>query len=226
MNSRSGTRALDRPVVIAAAIRLLDEVGLDGLTLRRLAKELGVAAPALYWHFRDKQELLDHMVVALAGDIYQWEAPAPGQHWDGWLVERARAQRKAMLAHRDSARLAAGTRPTAALIPRIEKNIEALTRAGLTPGQALRSVLVLGNYVAGFVLDEQAEVAREAAEGDQGVAAAEQEFRDRMSTGKLPNLAVAFEEVGDPNDEAGFEYGLGLILDGLRAQVARNAARA
>jgi TetR/AcrR family tetracycline transcriptional repressor len=208
--------------VIATAMRLLDEVGLDGLTLRRLAKELGVAAPALYWHFRDKQELLDHMVVAQAVDIGQWQGPAPDQVWDEWLAERSRSQRRVMLAHRDSARLAAGTRPTAAFIPMIESNVDALTHAGLTPGQALRSLLVLGNYVAGFVLDEQAEVARETAEGDQGVAAAEREFRDRMSLGEFPALATAFDEVGDPNNEAGFEFGLGLILDGLRAQVRRN----
>jgi TetR/AcrR family tetracycline transcriptional repressor len=222
VDSRSGSRTLDRSVVVAAALRLLDEVGLDGLTLRRLARDLGVAAPALYWHFRDKQELLDHMVVALAAEVSDWPAPAPGQSWDDWLADRARGQRRAMLAHRDSARLAAGTRPTASLLPMIETNVGALTQVGFTPGQSIRAFLVLGNFVSGFVLDEQAEAVRDAVEGEQGMAAAAAEFRDRMSAGELPYLAAAFGEIGDPNDMAGFEYGLGLILDGLRAQLARN----
>src|SRR5947209_3552131 len=103
---------LERRAVVRAALRLLDEVGLDGLSLRRLAAEVGVRAPALYWYFKNKQELLDEMAEAmLAGQA--WPAsPAPGQEWSDWLAERARAHRRAMLAHRDGARLHAGTRPT------------------------------------------------------------------------------------------------------------------
>jgi len=51
---------LERDLVVNTALKLLDEVGLDGLTLRKLAAELGVQAPALYWHFKNKQALLDH----------------------------------------------------------------------------------------------------------------------------------------------------------------------
>ena len=218
---RTGAPALDRSLVVGTALRLLDEEGLDRLSLRRLARELGVAAPALYWHFRDKQELLDHMMVALALEVGRVKAPAPGQAWDSWLIERARDQRRLMLAHRDSARLMAGSRPTVAMLPLIESNVETLTQAGFTPGQALRTVLVLGSYVTGFVLDEQAEAAREANEGEARVGAAEQDFVDRMNAGEFPALAMAFQEVTDPNDEAGFEYGLSVILDGLRAQLDR-----
>jgi len=57
---------LDPALVVLVALKLLDEVGLDGLTLRRLAAELGVQAPALYWHFANKRELLDHMAQAIA----------------------------------------------------------------------------------------------------------------------------------------------------------------
>ncbi|MFF5945755.1 TetR family transcriptional regulator, partial [Streptomyces althioticus] len=56
---------LDRARVADTALRLLNEVGLDGLTLRAIAKELDVKAPALYWHFRDKQALLDEMATQM-----------------------------------------------------------------------------------------------------------------------------------------------------------------
>ncbi len=64
---------LDRHRVADTALRLLNEVGLDGLTLRAIAKELDVKAPALYWHFKDKQALLDEM----ASEMYRRMAAAP-----------------------------------------------------------------------------------------------------------------------------------------------------
>ena len=55
--------ALAREDVVWAGLRLLDEVGLDNLSLRKLAKELGIQAPTLYWHFKNKQDLLDEMIL-------------------------------------------------------------------------------------------------------------------------------------------------------------------
>lgn len=56
---------LDKKLVVDTALRLLNEVGLDGLTLRAIAKELNVQAPALYWHFKNKQALLDEMATEM-----------------------------------------------------------------------------------------------------------------------------------------------------------------
>jgi TetR/AcrR family tetracycline transcriptional repressor len=214
---RLGAGKLDRAVVVAAAIRLLDKVGLDGLTLRQLARDLHVAAPALYWHFRDKQELLDHMVAAIA-DVGEEPPRAPGQPWDEWLGEMVRGRRRALLAHRDGARLIAGARPTAAQLPGIERMVATLVEEGFTPGQAFRGALVLGLYVGGFVIDEQAEAERNLESNDRVAT----EFRGWLGSGEFPLLTAAFAEVGDPNSEAGFEFGLRLILDGLHAQLARN----
>ena len=60
---------LDRERVVRAALALLDEVGLDGLTLRRLAQDLGVKAPALYWHVASKADLLHEMAVTMLRDL-------------------------------------------------------------------------------------------------------------------------------------------------------------
>jgi AcrR family transcriptional regulator len=70
--------ALDRATVVRAALRLLDEVGLHGLSLRKVASELGVQAPALYWHFKNKQELLDEMATTAFADNIDMELPSPG----------------------------------------------------------------------------------------------------------------------------------------------------
>src|SRR5215217_587660 len=100
---------LTRPVLIEAARRLLNTVGLDGLTVRRLAAELDVQSPALYWHIRSKQELLDGVAdaIVLAAGM---GPPRAGETWRDWLLRRARAYRAALLAHRDGARVVAHAR--------------------------------------------------------------------------------------------------------------------
>ncbi|MGI5223887.1 TetR/AcrR family transcriptional regulator C-terminal domain-containing protein [Actinoallomurus sp. CA-142502] len=199
--------ALDREKVLDTALRLIDEVGLDGLSLRRLAKELGVQAPALYWHFSSKKELLDHLVAAANDRAEQGTTglPAPGETWDEWLAEGMRVRRRAMLAHRDGARLASGNRPTPDSFPRIERTLGVLVEAGFTPEDAARAVIVLGHYVSGFVLDEQGDADRE---DDEPPALDPEEF---------PLLAAGGKAVLERDTL--FEYGLQRLLDGMRAQV-------
>ncbi|HEX3752721.1 MAG TPA: TetR family transcriptional regulator, partial [Streptosporangiaceae bacterium] len=68
-----------RERIVAAALELLDEAGLDGLALRRLAERLGIRAPTLYWHVRDKRELLDLLAGAILEEaLAGWREPQPG----------------------------------------------------------------------------------------------------------------------------------------------------
>ena len=60
---KSQGMALDRQVILQQAFAVLNDSGLEGLTLRRLAGRLNVKAPAIYWHFKDKQDLLDEMAT-------------------------------------------------------------------------------------------------------------------------------------------------------------------
>ena len=112
--------ALTRDQVVDAGIRLLDAEGLDALTLRRLATELGVSAPTLYWHVRDKRELLDLMTEEMANRHRVREAPPP-QNLDfaDGVAEAFRRQYRAIVAYRDGARVFAGNRPTDSSMPYI-----------------------------------------------------------------------------------------------------------
>jgi len=200
--------ALDREIVLDTALRLIDEVGLDGLSLRRLAKELGVQAPALYWHFSSKKDLLDHLVAAANDRAERGGAgsPLPGQSWDEWLAEGMRVRRRSMLAHRDGARLASGNRPTPDSWPRIERTLGVLVEAGFDPQDAVRAVLVLGHYVSGFVLDEQGDAERADDEPPE------------LDPDRFPILAAGGTAALDRDTL--FEYGLQRLLDGMRAQVS------
>src|SRR6201991_5062729 len=105
--------AVTRDDVIHTAIQLLQEVGLDGLTLRRLANELGISAPTLYWHVRDKRELLDLMAETMMRDERDKLPPIdPGLDWWEQIAEGMRRQYLALIAYRDGARVFAGNRPT------------------------------------------------------------------------------------------------------------------
>ncbi len=181
---------LERPMVVRAALELLNDVGLDGLTTRRLAEVLGVQGPALYWHFKNKQELIDEMARSLISDAY---GPlSEGQEWTEWLLEGARRLRRTMLAYRDSARLIAGYRPTG---PHGRMDPEAffgpLRAAGFAWPDAAWAAITMAQFTFGFTMDEQAAQGR-------GPAPPEKRL--------------------DP--EQGFEFGIQTIVTGLKARLA------
>lgn len=218
--------ALDRTQVVKAAIDLLDEVGLDGLTLRRLGQELGVQAPALYWHFKNKQELLDQIVVYISTTEHPPRRPSEGQTWDDWLAQRARDLRAALTSHRDGAILAASTRPQPSRWADVEDQIGIFVDAGMTPADGLRALLTAEDYVSGFALEEQADRTRwstaDAREADTGDA----EFEVLTAFADYPHLSAALRELGDPQGDRAFEAGLSVVLDGVRARAAAAATSA
>ncbi|NUR90569.1 MAG: TetR family transcriptional regulator [Nonomuraea sp.] len=144
-----------RAEVLRAAIELLDEVGLDALTMRLLAGRLGVRASALYRHYPSKQALLDAMVDHLVGPAD--EAPPPGTPWEQLLRGAASGMREVMLAHRDGARLISGFHhPGKAAVAVFEHLIGALVAAGVpveAAGVAVDTVLA---YANGYTIEEQA----------------------------------------------------------------------
>ena len=207
--------ALSQEQVVRTAVDLLAEAGLEALTLRRLATELGVSAPTLYWHVRNKRQLLDLMAEALVARAGRSTSPAHGQPWWEWLAERARLMFRVLTSHRDAALVVAGNRPTEATLPDIEQVLASLVTVGFPPAEALRIVLSIGNYVIGCAVEHQAEAARD----DDP----ERDARLLEQAEHLPNLqgAVAALRQPGPADDAGFEYGLALLIAGVRANHAQ-----
>jgi TetR/AcrR family tetracycline transcriptional repressor len=214
--------ALTRDDVVDAAVDLLAEVGLEGLSLRRLARQLGVSAPTLYWHVADKRTLLDHVAERLLVDQWQVTPPAPGEDWADWLRERATAQYRALIAHRDAARVLAGNRPTEAAMPAVEQVLGTLVDAGFTPAQAFASIQAVGNLVIGSALEYQAERERDALaaraghSGHPGHAVHDPERFPQHAA--LAALLADRPEHGADHD-ALFRHGLDLMIAGLRVQL-------
>lgn len=146
---------LDRAAIVQAALKLLDEVGLDQLSTRRLAAELGVKGPSLYWHFRNMAELRDLMADRLLAEALP--APDACHDWKAWLAEGARGFRRAALSCRDGARILAGARPTEARRrDRFGPNIARLQAVGFEEREAWGAFMALARYAMGFALAEQA----------------------------------------------------------------------
>ncbi|GAA3556398.1 tetracycline resistance transcriptional repressor TetR(A) [Nonomuraea rosea] len=198
-------KGLARDTVVRAALELLDEAGLDGLSMRRLAARLGVQNPALYWHFRNKQELLDEMSrELLAPDM---GGPHDGERWQDWLARRSHAYRQMLLSHRDGARLVTGSNPGEGVARGFEEELKILVGLGFTPAQGLHAISALSHYTLGFVLNEQAQRER----GTRG------ETRDLDAYADFPLTVAGVRAGGTPTSDEAFVYGLGLIIAGLAA---------
>ncbi|MET8624321.1 TetR/AcrR family transcriptional regulator C-terminal domain-containing protein [Kitasatospora sp. NPDC004669] len=208
--------ALQRDEVVRTALRVLNEEGIDGLSTRRLARELGVQSPALYWHFKNKRELLDLMAEAMLAEALPPDRESDPEHWPEWIAADARAKRNALLAYRDGARVHAGTLPTEDELPAVEAQLGALCRAGLRPRTALRLLLTVDRYIMGWVTEEQA-WRQDAAER------ARPPFPDEALR-ELPLLSEAVDVLRMTNHDADFEYGLRVLIEGFRAEIAREAS--
>ncbi len=213
--------AITQDKVVRTAVRLLDDVGLEGLTLRRLGGELGVSAATLYWHVRDKRALLDLVAEAIVAEHRPAVRPAHGQPWWEWLSDSAWAQYRALVGHRDAALVVAGNRPTENSLPAIEQVVGSLVEVGFPPREALESILIVGHFVLGSALEYQAEAARSAASTEADAALAGW-LRDAQD---LPNLVAAARTGPPPDPDSTFRHGLALIVAGLRARHTELAGR-
>ncbi|MGI5127229.1 TetR/AcrR family transcriptional regulator C-terminal domain-containing protein [Pseudonocardia sp. CA-107938] len=201
--------ALSPDRIVTEALDLLAETGVDGLGMRPLAARLDVRPSALYFHVRDKQQLLDAMAARIhAASLADLELPAPGVTWDDWLAERARTLRRALLAHRDGARVFAGSDVRDAAGHRaLELTLRTLTAAGFPPRAAARSYPALYHFTIGFVIEEQTRT---------GPAA-------EIDVARFPLAAAAVDDLFDPDPDVAFEAGLSVVMDGLRAQLAAHS---
>ncbi|MEV5200853.1 TetR/AcrR family transcriptional regulator C-terminal domain-containing protein [Streptomyces sp. NPDC053720] len=208
-----GTTKIDRARVADTGLRLLNEAGLDGLTLRAIARELDVKAPALYWHFKDKQALLDEMATVMYRRmlVEDLPGPAPGR-WQDQLVAYNSALRTALLRYRDGAKVYSGAKFTGTdHADGLESHLRTMVDAGFELWQAVRAGATAYSYTMGFVTEEQ------------GVRPMPDERREGFDIGEraarmaeYPLAAAAGAEIFAHYDER-FEDGLRLIVAGIEA---------
>ena len=206
---------LDRQSVARAALRLLDRVGIDGLTVRRLAGELGVRAPALYWHFKNKEELLAEMATTVFAEaIREGGLLSQEINWSEWAVEFGKRLRQMLLRYRDGARMFSGRYLTdSAFYEVMETALRKLTDAGFSLRDASRGLNTIYCYAVGFAIEEQAVYPRPGKRRKQYDVA---KRAKRVDSKRFP-LAAAAGEYTFLDFDRHFEQGLRFIVKGLSA---------
>jgi AcrR family transcriptional regulator len=200
-----------RERVIAAAITLADRDGLHALTMRALAEELGIKPMSLYHHLPNKDAVLDGIVDAVFTEI---PLPRIGGDWQAELAARARAMRAALRRHPWAIGLLESRRtPGGATLRHHDAVLGTLRAGGLSVPMAAHAYAVLDAFVYGFAVQETSMPIPQ-----DGVSEAATAALSALPADALPHLVeLVREHVSQPGYDFGaeFEYGLGLVLDGL-----------
>lgn len=216
-SSRGPKPALTLEGIARTAVAVCDAEGLDALTMRRLAAELGTGAMSLYRYVRTKDDLVDLMVDLTLEEIERPEHPdwRAGLHWLARQI-RARALRHPWITQVEA--------PYFFLGPNGIEFVEYLYRivdgTGLGIDEMMRAISLVSSYAEGAV---RAELAAERRAAEAGVTEEEwmrahgAHFRALMDTGRYPLMRRVVLEAEQPHmtPEENFEYGLRCVLDGI-----------
>jgi TetR/AcrR family transcriptional regulator, tetracycline repressor protein len=203
---------VNREIVVEAGLNLLNEVGLEQLTLRRLAKSLHIQAPTLYWHFKSKEELIDAMATLVLGNGAPALVPSKTtSDWKTWVNSFGMGLRRTLLKYRDGARVVAGSRLTDTVyIETAERIGRRLVEAGFSVRQAVVLLSTVYTFTVSFVIEEQSVFP---VEGDRSPAYDLQKRNAKLDSKKFPLLrrsgAILFDHF-----EQRYKDSLALIVGG------------
>ena len=217
MSPSSGRRRpLSRERVLEAAIRLADRGGVQAITMRRVARELGVEAMSLYHHVPSKDAILDGVVDTVFAAIEL--PPTDRDDWREAIRARARSARAVLSRHTWALGLMdSRPEPGPATLRHHDAVLGVMRRAGFTLPMAAHAVSIIDSYVGGFVLQE-ANLPLRTPEEVQDVAGG---ILERLPAAELPYLTemIVDHALRPGYDHASeFGYGLDLILDALDAR--------
>lgn len=218
-----GRVGLARDQLVDAALQLMQEAGLEALSTRRLAERLGVKSPALYWHVRNKDELLGLIADAICA---QMVLPASSLSFRVRLEKIAWEYRRVLVGHRDAPRLFAEQAPTG---PHRMKLYDAAIGAFLDTGFAAQEAVAMATFYRNYLLGMVAEEARQSRPAQPGT------LRPTLALGvelnhlgeesrHYPNLRGAAKLLANIEPEELFRIGLKILLDGTESR-AREIAR-
>jgi AcrR family transcriptional regulator len=212
---------LSRDRVLRAAVKVADDGGIEALTMRRLAEELGAEAMSLYYHVANKEEVLDGVVDIIGSEINEvvgrLDLPSTGADWKKAARQRILSAREVMLRHPWAPRVfESRTSATLAVLRYLDGLLGIMRDGGFSYDLAHNALHALGSRALGFT--------QELFTPGNGPATRPSDAELERVFGQLPNLAGMLAEIShdDPDTTLGwcdaqaeFEFGLDVILDGL-----------
>jgi AcrR family transcriptional regulator len=217
---------LSRDAIVDAALKIVDREGLEATSMRRVAQELDTAPSALYWHVRNKDELLQLVLDRVIGEV---ELPPldPG-NWQDQLKQLAREMRRVLTSHRDIARVTLGSIPASPNALVVIEWVHALLREAGLPDRVVALVGDLaGLYVGAYAYEESLGLASPTGEelAPEDVLAMLQDYWGSLPPERFPHtialLPVLFE--GDRDER--FEFGLDVLVRGLASLAADSSQK-
>ncbi|HEX6355090.1 TetR/AcrR family transcriptional regulator C-terminal domain-containing protein [Actinophytocola sp.] len=209
------SQPLSRDRVLDAAIRVADRGGVEAITMRRVAQELGVEAMSLYHHLPNKDAILDGVIDAVFAAI---ELPGAGGDWRDAIRARAVSARAVLSRHSWALGLMDSRRnPGPATLRHHNAVLGVLREAGFTVAMAVHAFSLIDSYVGGFVLQE-ANMPVTTRDDVEQVAG---NILEHLPEDELPYLTeVIVDHALRPDYDLGseFTYGLDLILEALEAR--------
>jgi AcrR family transcriptional regulator len=219
--------ALDHAAIVAAALAIADAEGLAAVSMRRVAADLGAGTMSLYVYVQSKDELLQLMHDAIAGE---WLVPgALPDDWRDALRAIARQTRQAAARHPWTLDLPPRTVYSPNLLRHAEQSLRALATLDIDAYTKVLIISTLDDYVSGYVLGERAErhaLEAERAPGSDDVSLMERYLQHMLATGEFPLVAEQVARREEYADRDHFEDGLDLLLDGMAALIARRGRTA
>jgi AcrR family transcriptional regulator len=212
--SDSNRPVLSRARVINAAVALADVIGVDALTIRRLAVALDVKTMTIYHHIANKEAIIDGMVDLVFSEI---ELPPTDTDWKTAMRQRAASVRSVLTRHQWAVSLMESrTAPGPATLRHHDAVLGSLRNGGLSVEMTAHAYAVIDAFIYGFALQE---ASLPATAGDE-MADLAGSIIETMPTGEYPHLMeLTTKHILKPGYDFGreFDYGLDLILDGLAA---------
>lgn len=205
---------LHRERVLQAAVELADQIGIEALTMRKLAGALGVVPMALYKHVANKEELLDGMVDVIVAEI---DPPAPGPEWKSAIRQRILSARRSLQRHPWAPGvIESRTEASPAVIAYVDSMIGMLRAGGFSPDLTHHALHALGSRLYGFTQ----EVFNDSPDIDPATLAG----MVQQMQGPYPHVAEMLQTVyhdegsvvgSGCDDQFEFEFALDLLIEGL-----------
>jgi AcrR family transcriptional regulator len=205
---------LTRERVIDAALHIMDTEGLDAVSMRHVAREVGVEAMSLYNHVRDKDDLLNGVIERVMGG-FMFPDRGPTDDWVAYGRRLAFAWRDVLRTHPTVMQLFAERKRGTSLdtMRPMEAALAVLRGAGLGEREAVQAFHAIGGFIFGYVMMESGYLPG----GQQNAQAF-----PPVPEGELPNVAACLPYLADCDFDEEFTFGLDLMLEGLRAKIGND----
>jgi AcrR family transcriptional regulator len=216
---------LSRDAIVEAALRVVDREGLEATSMRRVAEELGTAPSALYWHVRNKHQLLQLVLDRVVGEIEL--PPRDRENWQAQLKALAREMRRVLSSHGDIARVTIGAIPAGPNILVVVEWMHALLREAGLPD---RTVALFGDlaglYVGAYAFEESLGLASPTGEDlpPEQMLAMLGEYWASLPQDRFPHTLALGDLLFEGGPDERFEFGLDVLIRGLESLRAEAAS--